>query len=119
MNAIPVNAENPTVEERSALITLGGQQYELVLSTLATKLIGRDMVRAGAVCLFNCGRRRYDLIDLADINFEKRKRRVHSENRSIHADSVANTMEECYPAFERQLMRSFTQSGKNKFRILF
>ena len=41
MNAIPVNAENPTVEERSAEITLGGQQYELVLTTLATKLIAR------------------------------------------------------------------------------
>ena len=41
MNAIPVNAENPTVEERSALITLGGQQYELVLSTLATKQIAK------------------------------------------------------------------------------
>ena len=37
MKAIPVTAENPTVEERSALITLGGQEYELVLSTLATK----------------------------------------------------------------------------------
>ena len=41
MNAIPVNAENPTVEERSAEITLGGQTYELVLTTLATKLIAR------------------------------------------------------------------------------
>ena len=41
MKAIPVNAENPTVEERSANITLGGQEYELVLSTLATKRIAR------------------------------------------------------------------------------
>ena len=41
MKAIPVTAENPTVEERSALITLGGQEYELVLSTLATKQIAR------------------------------------------------------------------------------
>ena len=41
MNAIPVNAENPTVEERSAQIKLGGQEYELVLTTLATKLIAR------------------------------------------------------------------------------
>ena len=41
MNAIPVNTENPTVEERSAQITLGGQAYELVLSTLATKQIAR------------------------------------------------------------------------------
>ena len=41
MKAIPVNAENPTVEERSANITLGGQEYELVLSTLATKQIAR------------------------------------------------------------------------------
>lgn len=30
MKAIPVTAENPTVEERSALITLGGQEYELI-----------------------------------------------------------------------------------------
>ena len=41
MKAIPVNTENPTVEERSANITLGGQEYELVLSTLATKQIAR------------------------------------------------------------------------------
>ena len=41
MKAIPVTAENPTVEERSAQITLGGQEYELVLSTLATKQIAR------------------------------------------------------------------------------
>ncbi len=41
MNAIPVNTENPTVEERSAQITLGGQEYELVLTTLATKSIAR------------------------------------------------------------------------------
>ena len=47
MNAIPVNAENPTVEERSAEITLGGQQYELVLTTLATKLIARPLRRFG------------------------------------------------------------------------
>ena len=41
MKAIPVTAENPTYEERSANITLGGQEYELVLSTLATKQIAR------------------------------------------------------------------------------
>ena len=41
MKAIPVTADNLTVEERSALITLGGQEYELVLSTLATKQIAR------------------------------------------------------------------------------
>ena len=41
MNAIPVSAENPTVEERSTQITLGGQAYDLILTTLATKLIAR------------------------------------------------------------------------------
>ena len=41
MKAIPVTAENPTAQERSAQITLGGQEYELILSTLATKQIAR------------------------------------------------------------------------------